>query len=274
MHQIKFKDNDISFDRIVAYGCSFTAGGELGDRYLLPDLDVETINHYKKDMGIVKFNEISEVIKNGGSLYAEQKGRELAWPKKIADFFGVECINRAQGGGSQQLSIYLLEEDLSTGFIRDTDLILVGLTNKLRWFYLDNQGRYKKPLLSGHNIYEWPSPLFFEEFVKHVSNNDNMTYAFFHTLKYLDLLSYQYGHKILMQPCINPTDLNYHGKISENIRPIVDFLSKDLYHVIDPYMTLELTPKTTLPWGHPDESCHQKFADKIIMRLTEGSLNE
>ena len=48
MSEIKFKNKLISFDRIVAYGCSFTAGGELADHLLMPGKTVDEVDKISK----------------------------------------------------------------------------------------------------------------------------------------------------------------------------------------------------------------------------------
>lgn len=275
MPTINFNGTSISFNRLVCYGCSFTAGGELGDIYLLAKKTEDQISEIKKNLGIEKFNQLSEVRANKSGYYSDKKGRELAWPAALAKKFNVPYKNRAHGGSSLGHAIFHLETDLHRpdvefGIDIDNDLIIVGITSESRWFYIDKDGNPMKPIVNNAN--QWPGAKFYKEFILHCSNDNNMMYSYIVNLKYLDMLSKSLGGRILVQPCLQPFN-DFHIKDSITEEYLRRFLKKtvdSLTNVIDPTISMYdfFDRADELPWGHPPKYAHDSFAEELYNKLT------
>lgn len=270
MPVIKFNNNLIEFDRIVAYGCSFTAGGELADRYLLPNKTLEEVELLKKELGQDSFNLIPEVKKNGAASWSAAHGKTLAWPAKLSKLFGVPCENRAIGGTSIQSVVYLIEEDLAIGNIRSSDLTIVGITGPNRWMYFDNNGEMHG-LMTGYDPKDWPSKRFYNDYITHIANDYNYIYGWFNSIKYIDMLSDRLNGKILQQPCLSKysehtrNDRLEHHSLGNIIKHMTSFNS-----IIDHNNTLwdmMEDRKDTHTWNHPKEIYHQKFAEHLFKIL-------
>jgi hypothetical protein len=122
------------YKRLVVYGCSFTAGDELGDSLVLgmPEEEVD----------LLKRNGISRQ-ELYGKLHSEciRAGKTLTWARWLADHYNVPYSNRAQGGGSLQQMVYRMERDYHNGMTHEDDLVIVGLTSMFRWFQFSRGGR-------------------------------------------------------------------------------------------------------------------------------------
>jgi hypothetical protein len=278
MPSITVNEKTIFFNRLICYGCSFTGGGELGDHFLLPNNSLDEVNQIKKNLGQEKFNQQPEVVKNGGPIYSDHKGKTLAWPAVLAEYFDVDYKNRAIGGSSLEHAIYHLETDMSRpdfdfGIDIDNDLIIVGITHPNRWFWINDNGDPMKPLVSGSE--SWPSKKFYKEFITHCFNSNDVLYNHFIKLKYLDLLSKSLGNRILMQPCMEAVSkFNLEQDVSEShLRRFLKDTLTSLNTIIDPTVSMHdfFEPRDGLPWGHPPKYAHDAFAKMLYNRLTRGS---
>lgn len=191
----------IKFDRIVAYGCSMTAGDETMDHIFVDSLSEYEVDKSKLDCDALwcpswndKYytpeycSDKTLFDEQGKWIWGEQlrRTKEAAWPRWLADKFGVPWVNRALGGSGIEYAIYCYEEDLAKGEITDNDLILFGLTTPHRWFWLDETGRPKKPLLT--YIADWPSRRFHEEYLATVGNIFQCYWDYYWQIKYIDSL--------------------------------------------------------------------------------------
>lgn len=266
MSEIKFKNKLISFDRIVAYGCSFTGGGELADRYLLPNKSADEVELLKRELGQDKFNKIPEVAENGGAHWSNVHGKTLAWPAKLSNLFGVPCENMAIGGSSIQSAVYLIEEDLANGNIKQDDLILVGITGPDRWMYFTNNGEMRRPG-SQYVPMEWPSKGFYNEYITHIANDYNCVYGWYNSIKYIDMLSDRLNGRILQQPCLAKySDKNYNSLENHGLINIIKNMSsfKSIIDYDNTLWDMMEDKSDTHAWYHPKEIYHQRFADHLF----------
>jgi hypothetical protein len=117
----------MKYNRLVAYGCSHTAGSETQDEDYVPDAD-----NIKKNIGISKFMlQYHKVIGDNINGYADA-GKRRSYVKHLADKLGLPYSNRADSGSSLAQQIYRLEQDLANNNILDSDLIIIGITSKDR----------------------------------------------------------------------------------------------------------------------------------------------
>jgi hypothetical protein len=248
----------IEFDRIVSYGCSVTSGFELADTLIFADKSQQEIDRLKIKLGIEGY--IKEIEKIIPPIQVSHLESTRSWIRFLAEKLNVDYVSRAVPGGCCQSSVYFLERDLSTGFIRDTDMIIVGHTEHSRWFWIDNNGQPRYPCIGGTND-RWPSSSFHKDFVAYVGNEHHLSYHWFNGIKYLDMLSTRLDNRIFQQFCLDPvytlTDkLRTFDSIIDHdysFSNIVDWSNKEHIHVFQ----------------HPKIEFHEIFAEHIHKKLIE-----
>ena len=118
---------------IYANGCSWTSGVEAVDDKFFPNLNLEQIRKVKAawfDAG--QFSKESEVY------YAE---KEAAWPSHLSKLTGIDVINQAHGGSSQEQIDINSKEDLLVlleKFAPSEILVLLQCTTPYRALYPNN----------------------------------------------------------------------------------------------------------------------------------------
>ena len=131
------------FDRLVAYGCSHTAGSETQDEDYVPNSDL-----LKKQIGWREFiKRYDPVFSNNWTAYVNA-GKETSFIKHLADKLNVPYENRAIVGSGSAEQIYLIEKDLAENQIKDTDLVIVGITGKERLLTFNNENNPETILLA------------------------------------------------------------------------------------------------------------------------------
>ena len=121
-----FKQRYPHITTIAAYGCSFTAGAELGDHILTPKAEaIKRRKGFDNWWNNVVANSDPELKQQWGE--AEQAG---AWPKLTADLMDLDVVNRARGGTALGSAAWQFEEDLLLGRLDPkTTLFVFGVTN-------------------------------------------------------------------------------------------------------------------------------------------------
>jgi hypothetical protein len=124
-----------TIDRVVAYGCSWTAGSELMDHVHM-GVSFDECNAIKKTYissgktheNMHKFIEKYKI--NEPAI--EELNRHSSWAGQLAGLLGKPIENRAVGGSSLDQSYFELYRDYHDGKILPTDLVLFGLTTAYR----------------------------------------------------------------------------------------------------------------------------------------------
>lgn len=254
-------------DRVVAYGCSWTAGSEL--------LDHVHMNMTFDECNIIK----STYVKNGRSLENMQKFIERydinspiniarnhasSWAGQLATLLGKPFENRAMGGtGLDQIYLTLFNDYLS-GKILPTDLVLVGLTSAYR--LIKFSGNKVSTLLAGHNITS-DDKLFVEVF-----NDDFAVFQYYKTLGLLANLKSKIN--IRLQPVIyglNPSS-SYFTFDLKHVKPYVDHVWNEAQDVLilandflEDYI-VDGIPRKCGFFHQPIES-HTELANKIYNQV-------
>jgi hypothetical protein len=278
MVSINRNGHQVSFNRIVVYGCSYTAGSELADHIVTcPNMSMNEIDTLKRSLGIMEWN--SKYLPGSDTDGRRTKvEHSFAWPNKLAKHFEVPCLNRARSGSSLQYSQYLIDKDISDGVITDNDLIIVGITSPNRWFYLDEKGEPQRPIMGYH--WNWPSESFHKEFVLEIYNTYFIAYNFYNSMRYLDMLSDKLNGRILLQPV--------HNSIYSYLRDFGKELDADFLKLITTmkdfksFIDAEYSFSGILDWkntneshggGHPKEPFHQKFANHVAEKLSKNGVD-
>ena len=103
--------------RVVAYGCSFTAGTELGDHILLGKT-IQEVDALKREWGFKRWQQF-ERLRN---LQAE--GRKRSWVAHFAREMQCTYLNLGQSGASLDQCLLRMKNQLHN----EHDLVIVGLT--------------------------------------------------------------------------------------------------------------------------------------------------
>lgn len=286
----------IEFDRIVAYGCSMTCGDETLDHIFVDALTEYEVDKTKIDMGGLfcpnwnatyytpKYCSDKTLFDQDGKwLWGEQMRRtkEVAWPRWLADKFGVPWINKSIGGAGIEYAIYRYEEDLATGQINDSDLVLFGLTTPHRWFWIDETGLPRKPLLSFPA--DWPSPKFHSEYVASIGNTFQCYWDYYLQLRHIDSLYHRSNGRVRAFHVTNSHDNafrwfenmpNYQHtnlyKIASQVYDFESIMKLDYYFKSYEY-TRDWAREEPHPlycgFGHPKISEHQVMAQNIYEYL-------
>jgi hypothetical protein len=248
-----------NFNRIIAYGCSITSGFELADKEFVPEMSEDEINRIKRKHGIEYWVDFLE--KRVSEKDLRSKEAEYAWPKYIASSLNLEYINRAVPGANSQLMIYLLENDIEQGFVKDNDLILVGHTEFSRWFWINDKNQPFSACMGG-TLRRWPSKVFYEEFVKHLANEPYFLWQWYRDIKYLDLLAKSLGNRLFQVYCyktlsqaINDHKYNFKNYQFESV----------LDHTYSFDSIVDWNNETNLHgFTHPKVCFHRQFANKLL----------
>ena len=178
-----------NINRIVFYGCSYTAGSELADQELLPNLSKEEIDKLK--------------IKEQYKFYHRFDPEEFpklekpkSWARWFSDELNLPWINRAKGGSSMGQIIFSIEEDLANGIILDTDMIVVGITSPERICTFQKYGTRSYIM---HDFDESWDKKFRNEFILNIASDDYILYNWYKDINYLDLLSERLNGRLYQQ---------------------------------------------------------------------------
>jgi len=294
-------NQEIHFDRIVAYGCSYTAGAELSDYLAFPDISIDEVENLKRSISVPQFY---IHLRESGIPQKELDAYNIAhaWPAFLSKMFNTDYLNRAKSGASNQFIVYAIERDLANLVIKETDLIVVGVTSFNRWFYLDNSAIPRVPLIGYYSEKEWPSREFYDNYLQYISGA-NDAYSWSSATRYLTLLSEKLGHRILLQPLISDggwsdfkslqihNDMQKYGRDNANLikhslnnvesTPQREFMNtmKHLNNSSCIISKLNTFSKVTghcfsEPWpishafGHPTQQQQEQFAEFIYKELT------
>lgn len=294
-------DKVVEFDRIVAYGCSFVAGSELIDHLPLSYIgDEDAVDAAKRNFNSANddfFKKYFEDAAKQGKIAPEwinsqgdfdyhklfSQQANYTFVNRLAEKFGVPCLNKGWGGASVNSIPYNIEYDLATGALTDTDLIVIGITSPNRTFYLDDKGKGKH-LLYGWMNNQWPSQEMHDTFVLHFSNDYNISWEYFKHIKYIDMLNTQLGERIIALPIFekfselfredayyvpkswykhgNPAEFN---KMYKQISSFNSILDCSFCEIINPY------DKTFLHGhGHPKIKHHEEYAELLHSNLKKN----
>jgi hypothetical protein len=266
------------YKRIVSYGCSITAGSELGtasvygmtDDQLKEFVKVNQIDNIQKLHYIVDFANARE-----NYLKIEKLDATLSWPNYIAAHFNVPLDNRAIGGSSLSSATHNILKDLHNSDINNDDLVLVGITGPFRWFQYDEDGGTSGGVVGTPH---WKkTPLEYQtQLQKHYFNRYNLLYAHFKEIAFISNLSDTLNGRIKLcyaMHGIETLKLIFHNDLKEkdfaeffdfciNMCPSHNFIEKTV--VLD---ILQIRPSERHPFGHPKVKYHKEFADILITKL-------
>lgn len=255
-------------DRLVAYGCSFTAGDELCEHEVLPDADI--IKRGKDSGEFTKILWNSAERKAIDDMYARQ--RQIAYPGIIANKLGIKLDNRAKPGNSIEGILLNIISDITTSSINQTDLVVIGLTHVDRIVHLRGNDLYYVHL--GHPS-TWPTLKSYEQIINHY-NNETLFFHYYVTLNSLIKICHENfpGRFFIVKSC-HWRNLEIPDNISDKFKKSITYLKtssetgtqlildKSLYDFIDNYNA------EVHGLGHPNHGVHVKFAEYLYPQIVK-----
>lgn len=258
------KINPESIDRVIAYGCSFTAGDEIVDHLLL-NVSFDEVNKIKKNYS----NQV-EFYEKLSIEFPNDIMRNNSWAGQLAKLLNKPFINKAYPGYSIAQSYFQIYSDWKNNFITNKDLILLGLTGPSRivWFNEELKVLDSAPLLNyieNCNYNDVEKKPILELF------DDNLTA--FNYFSFLNNIQQLKNHlNIRIQPMtanntINSKHFSLLG-IDSNILKYCLSVFDDCQSIIllskEYLKNKTIDPKVTLcGYGHPPLESHIELAIKI-----------
>ena len=269
MTKIIRHNREINFSRVVAYGCSFTAGTELADHEYFQGLSAEQVDDLKRKIGIEKFY-LDLYTSRSAREIVDAREQQLVWPKWFSDYFNVDYLNRAKSGSSNQATVYTIERDLADDIIRPDDLIVVGITSPQRWFWFRENA---VPLSPNFGFApDWPSQSFHDEFIKTVGNDYFILYNLYQSMKYLDMLSDRLDGRLVMQFVHHPAnDYVEWMNVSEDFRFMFNSHNnfKSIVDVNYSFGNIINWDADTHGFCHPKADFHKQFGHNLAVKFSQ-----
>ena len=278
---------ELPYNRIISYGCSFTAGSELGDAEFLGITEQKWNKLVKKHsahsnwelftVGMNMSNDNAAALQKDINTYNLSK----SWPNYVAQYFHIPLVNRAVPGASISFIVSRILTDLHNFDIKDDDLILVGLPAPARWFqYMDDgtsvYGVFGHPWINSKGL----DPMYQQQIEQHFFNNHNMFYNYCKDIAFLSLLSDKLNSRIKICCAMITEERNrefYREELTQqhfnkHFNMCFD-IAKLSNHYISETDCLwpkgEIKPDTHYIFGHPRVQYHEKFANSLIEKLEE-----
>jgi hypothetical protein len=268
------------YNRIISYGCSFTAGSELTDGEFFP-MSEEDLFKYVKKHNITGSEQLFRNLKLSPTTVKNIFARNAtkSWPNYIANKFDKSLHNRAVPGSSLSLTTYRILKDLHDSAIDSDDFVLVGVTSPARWFQFFEDGN------SGGGVVGmgWKGG-FSEEYIKnlelHWFNAYNIVYNHFKEMAFLSNLSDRLNGQIKLSYAFGaPAYLKHFFKEELKDKKFSEFydfcVSMCPQHnfIGSQYSISELASyrddSKHHVFGHPRVQFHEHFANILIKDLEE-----
>jgi hypothetical protein len=247
-------------NRIVAYGCSYTAGDELMDHVVMGvtfekcnDIKQQYLDTYSRNCAISYFRKDFKKISHYQNAY-----RNRTWAAQLAKRLNINFENRAVNGSGPDEHYFRIYNDLVNGLINDSDLILVGLTSMDRIidFRPIRAMPHNNTLISASIPEEEGSRLFIELF-----NDDFTVYNYCKNIHLLHCLSSKIN--LLMQPMRKWWTIDH---IIRRDIPNTKEYAINVWNECKPSLLSNLYLEDIVPacgFGHPAIESHTLLAEQL-----------
>ena len=254
-----------SFNRVIAYGCSLTAGDELMDHVFM-NMSFEKCNSIKRQFILDSNKRIDAGFKFRRTYNIKTADKELncnhSWAAYLAKHLNLPFENRAKSGSSIDQVYFTIYHDLLSSSISNTDLILVGLPPQYRIIDFRNPQK----VLSLSNLHLDKDNLEHKLLID-MFNDDS---AFFHYFKTVELLC-NLKINIRIQPMISDMVPNSSYKINHT----KDYINSVWNNSVKNMLLSEecLRPRVVngelknCGFGHPPVESHILLAEKIYNQV-------
>lgn len=264
--------------RIVVFGCSYCTGEEILYHELgaeLQHLHQTTYNDPRIFFDKIQKNNLEQHLCN-----IQKKQLELAWPKKLSIMLGIECINLAESGNSMQKMLWQFFDQCNQGKLLETDLVLFAQTKAERGLFFKEfpmsfqvstaNGPDLNKLLgisaSGGVTQVMRDNL--DSAIMHWFNDDRLVWDFVMVLNCLAYWKNKINLFVVPAMSINNANLQIYN------RNLFEFLMNNVTNT-DLYLTqkgvddFKTGDTDYLPWGHPKEIVHDRYAAHLTEVLND-----
>jgi len=260
-----------NINRIIAYGCSYTAGDEIMDHVAL-GISFEECNQLKREYLLKNEkspNHTSKFKKDFNIRWDDPLHRNSSWAGQLAKLMNVSFENRATNGSGLDEQYFKIHHDYAQGLILKDDLVLIGLTSMNRMIDF----RSKTTTLISKNIPDDSG----SRLLLDIYNDD---YIVFHYFKTLDLFNgLRSKMRLLMQPMVDhmlPYQLNRLNVPNTRIFA-KDIWKNSISNILLPedYLRSPIVNgvKNKCAFGHPTLESHTELAEKIYKQIELDKLD-
>jgi hypothetical protein len=247
-------------DRVVAYGCSYTAGSELMDHVHM-GMSFENCNKIKKLFSFSAAN-IVKFYNHFNISRADELSSQHSWAAYLSKNLGKTFENRAEGGSGLDQIYLKIYNDLSAGLITKKDLVVIGLTDALRIVRF-SENRVGSLIVGWHISGNEPG----DEKLIELFNDDWLCFNYYKTLKLI--LSLHDEINIRFQPLLSTHSIEQ----QHSLKYVHDY-SSQVWQDVRPFMLsendfLELKEGQRLcGFRHYPVGSHIDLADRIYSKIT------
>lgn len=264
MAEIILNGKITEIDRVIAFGCSYTAGAELLDHLIHPDAD-----NIKRKKGMKYWKDKFDSPETWKISAAEGN---YTWAAKVADRLSVDFVNKARGGSSLGYSLFMLEDAILKGEVTDKTLVLVGITTMNRSILFDEVS-VKHMLISTPQY--WPKNLTWDiQTVLNVFSDSMLIWIQLNYLHRFVELSNRFSHRIQLfkmpESIIDNKVLelieNKQSKELFNYKMTEILSAKSCFHNEESLFSVRKIDKLIdiHGGGHPKVHIHEAFADYVM----------
>jgi len=253
------------YNRIVSFGCSWTAGDEIKDHEIL-GISYQKCKKMKIKYGSDKFYQLKDKNqKLYGNLIEENFSinSNSTWAALLSKKLHLDFENRAIGGSSLDQILFTILQDLKNNNIKNSDLILVGLTTPFRTLLWPNKFQPYSVIpgvmdCTPNNVKKWC--------LQKLWTDNNFSLNWIKTIQSISNLS---DNIFFIFPRPECSPIYYQYNISSEIKFYYEFIMDKLS---DRFLSshdlfLELETYEHCGFGHPPYESHEKLADKLFEKI-------
>lgn len=258
--------------RLIVFGCSYCTGEEILYHELGHDFD--QLHKSTADDPRIFFDSIEKNNLESKLKAIQKKQFDLAWPKKLSDSLGIECLNFAESGNSMQKMLWQFLDQYQKGNIKESDLIIFGQTKAERGLYFrENPMSFQIATANGPGLNKIlgisDSGGITEVIDKNLDkaimswfNDDRMYWDYLMVLNCLSFWKQQFNLFVVPAMSLNQLEIkNYNQDLFNSI--LNNFVESDLYLTDRGLDYYKKSDADYLPWGHPKEIIHNQYADHL-----------
>jgi len=251
---------------LVAYGCSYTAGAELGDHLISPKAEItkrkKGLDHwYDNIIGTALYDKDPNLKRT-----VEEYELDHAWPSHVARALGLATSNRAIGGTSLGLAVWNFERDILERRVDAKNTLFVfGVTtadrihlfgpspaNTLRMHGLAKEWHQGTILSIFTDAYLVWNHLQLLARLSALANQLDVVIAVFNMFG-------KFGNRVFQDYQIAPQDLVMFQHQQQQLEAAPGFF------LLEPPMYSFITgPEEQLAFGHPTLAVHERYSKHVI----------
>lgn len=272
MKEIVLRGRKIVVEKVIGYGCSFTAGDELCDHIIHPDAD-----QIKATRGIMYWKDRYGTLENRQKFKTISKEHELSWVGQLASNLNVPFENNAIGGYSLDSAIFRLEQDFYNHKITSNTLAVLGITNPWRVMYFNRGKQEIKNVLLSHITNSLDKGT-----ILNIYSNDLLMLNYVNSIQRLIAFAKDYNINLYAVPMVNTIEKQVEVFLKEDdhvylealplIKTKADLISKSPFveNRSTLYSYCENSSEDQHGGNHPKKHVHKKLADYLTNKLTKN----